>query len=272
MTLTPARVACLATALAVLSHPAHAEQRRLTIDDIYDPDNKVDFTGNPPAKLTWLDDAHYLWPKTDAKGKTTELLRVEAATGRTEPFFDAARMESALARLPGVKADEARTLARQESYTMNPARTAVVLAVADDLYRYDLGAEAAVRLTSAPGSEEEAAFSPDGRTVSFVRGGNLFVVGADGRGERALTSDGGPDVLNGKLDWVYQEEVYGRGKYGAHWWSPDSRSLAFLRLDEKDVPRYTVVDDVVTPIRVEVTPSPRAGDPNPAARLGVGRA
>jgi len=50
-------------------------------------------------------------------------------------------------------------------------------------------------------------------------------------------------------------------------WAPDSRSLAFLRLDETNVPRYTLVDDVVTPIKVEVTNYPRAGDPNPAARL-----
>src|SRR4030095_12820666 len=68
MPLTPARAACLAVAL-VLSPTVHAQQKRLTIDDIYDPEKKVDFTGNPPTKLTWLDDAHYLWPKTDANGK-----------------------------------------------------------------------------------------------------------------------------------------------------------------------------------------------------------
>jgi dipeptidyl-peptidase-4 len=268
---TPARAACLVAAL-FLSSAARAEQKRLTIDDIYDPEKKLDFTGSPPAKLSWLDDAHYLWPKADAKGKTYDLLRVEAATGRTEPLFDAGRMEAALARLAGVKPEDAKTLAHQESYSMNPSRTAVVMSAGDDLYRYDFGSAAALRLTSAAGKEEEATFSPDGRSVSFVRAGNLFVVGADGSGERALTSDGGPDVLNGKLDWVYQEEVYGRGKFRAHWWSPDSRSLAFLRLDEKDVPRYTLVDDVETPIKVEVEHYPRAGDPNPKARLGVVRA
>jgi len=129
-----------------------------------------------------------------------------------------------------------------------------LLVAGDDLYRYDIGSEAVARLTSAAGKEEEPAFSPDGASVAFVRGGNLFVVGADGHGERALTSDGGRDVSNGKLDWVYQEELYGRGLFRAHWWSPDSKSLAFLRLDEKDVPRYTLVDDVAEPIQVEVGP------------------
>ena len=94
---------------------------------------------------------------------------------------------------------------------MNAARTTLLLTAGDDLYRYDIGPEKATRLTTAPGKEEAPAFSPDGASVAFVRGGNLFVVGADGRGERALTSDGSADVSNGKLDWIYQEEIYGRG-------------------------------------------------------------
>jgi dipeptidyl-peptidase-4 len=275
MTSTPlGRIGCLVAALAI-GETAHAQQKQLTIDDIYDPEKRLDFTGNTPnpTTLVWVDDDHYLWPKPDPRAaKTAEWFRVQASTGKTTPLFDPRRMEEALARLPGVTREEARKLSRQTSYSMNPARTALAVAAGDDLYRYDFGAEAAVRLTSAPGEEEEPAFSPDGRTVSFVRGGNLFVVGADGRGERALTTDGGRDVLNGKLDWVYQEEVYGRGQFRAHWWSPDSSAIAFLRLDEKNVPRYTLVDDAADPIEVEVEHYPRAGDPNPAVRLGIVRA
>jgi dipeptidyl-peptidase-4 len=268
------RASALAAAL-LLCGPAQAQEKRLTIDDIYDPEKRADFTGNPPnpATLVWVDDDHYLWPKPDPKApKSAEWLRVRASTGKTEPLFDPRRMEAVLERLPGVTREEARRLSRETSYAMNPARTAVAVTAGDDLYRYDFGADTAVRLTSAAGEEEEPAWSPDGRLVAFVRAGNLFVVGADGRGERALTSDGGRDVLNGKLDWVYQEELYGRGKFRAHWWSPDSSAIAFLRLDEKEVPRYTLVDDVADPIKVEVEHYPRAGDPNPKARLGIVRA
>ena len=266
------RLAAAAGAALVLAAPVQAQTKRLTLDDIYDPEKKADFTGNPPANLIWIDDGRYLWPKTDTASKTTEFFRVEAATGRSERFFDPARLQAVLARLPGVKAEDARTLARQATYAMTATRTALVLTAGDDLYRWDLGAEAAIRLTSAGGKEEEPAWSPDGALVAFVRGGNLFVVAADGSSERALTTDGSRDVLNGKLDWVYQEELYGRGLFRAHWWSPDSKSLAFLRLDEKDVPRYTLVDDITEPIEVEVGPYPRAGEPNPSARLGVVKA
>jgi putative MATE family efflux protein len=100
-------------AALLMSAPAWAQARRLTIDDIYDPDKKADFTGNPPANLIWTDDEHYIWPKTDARTgtKTTEYFRVEARTGRTERLFDPARLEAVLARRPGVKAEEARALA-----------------------------------------------------------------------------------------------------------------------------------------------------------------
>ncbi len=90
--------------------------------------------------------------------------------------------------------------------------------------------------------------------------------------ERRLTKDGGPKILNGRLDWVYQEELYGRGNFEAYWWSPDSTKLAYLRFDENPVHEFTVVDHIPYPQALEVTPYPRAGEPNPIVQLGVVKA
>ena len=87
--------------------------------------------------------------------------------------------------------------------------------------------------------------------------------------ELRLTTGGGPDLLHGKLDWVYQEEIYGRGNFLAHWWSPDGSRLAYLESDESDVPRFTVVDHLPTHLDLEVYAYPKAGDPNPRVRIGV---
>ena len=127
------------------------------------------------------------------------------------------------------------------------------------------------RLTSAPGEEEEPEFSPDGRLLAFVRAGNLYATDLEGH-ERALTTDGTAEILNGKLDWVYQEEVYGRGTFRSFWWSPDSSRLAFLQLNEHPVPIFPLVDHIPGPQVIEDTRYPRAGDPNPLVRLGVVRA
>jgi dipeptidyl-peptidase-4 len=197
------------------------------------------------------------------------MIKVEALTGKAEPLFDVAKMETTLAGLEGVPPDEAKRLAHQRTFTFNQKRTTLLLTIKDDLYLYDLPTHRVVRLTRSRGREEEPSLSPDGAHVAFVRDNDLFVVDVARQRERALTTDGSADVLNGKLDWVYQEEIYGRGTFRAYWWSPDSSRIAFLQLGEKRVPRYTIVDDIPYHPEIETYPYPKAGDPNPTVRLGV---
>ena len=75
--------------------------------------------------------------------------------------------------------------------------------------------------------------------------------------------------MNGKLDWVYQEELYGRGNFKAFWWSPDGNRIAWLRTDESPVGRYTVTDHQPVRGRQEITAYPKAGDPLPRVTLHV---
>ena len=106
--------------------------------------------------------------------------------------------------------------------------------------------------------------------VSFVRENNMYVedLGMQRR-ERALTRDGSAKILNGRLDWVYQEELYGRGNFGAYWWSPDSTSSLFC-VSTRSRFRSSRLS-ITFPITrtLEVTPYPKAGDPNPIVKLGV---
>jgi dipeptidyl-peptidase-4 len=258
----------LLSAAAAPAAPARAQLKDLTIQDIFDPEKKVDF-GRALTGLAWIDDAHYLWPRTDQATHLTDHLRVEARSGQAQPLFDAGALESALRRVAGVGEEEARPLAHQATYVMNGARTALLVTALDDLFLFDFSSKALTRLTDTPGRESQPSFSPDGKRVAFVRAGNLHVVEVSGRGERALTQDGSDDVLNGLLDWVYQEEIYGRGRFKGYWWSPDSKSLAFLQLRDGRVPPYPIVDDIPSEPQVASTRYPKAGDPNPEARLAV---
>jgi dipeptidyl-peptidase-4 len=265
------------------SHAA-AHKKQLTIDALYgEGDKRVDFNGSVPNGLVWLDDDHYLWPKSDPKTKKSEWLRVEAATGKTEPFADPKKAEAALAEIPGVKKDEAAKLAFSDASMLSKDHTKILLSITSagdakdkkkhegsDLFVYAYGAEHAQRLTNTPDDEEEnAQWSPDGKHVSFVRKNDLYVVDLDPLAEHRITNDGGEMVLNGKLDWLYQEEVYGRGNFGAAWWSEDSSSIAFLRIDEHGVPPYTIVNDIPWRPDVETSPYPRSGETNPTVKLGV---
>jgi dipeptidyl-peptidase-4 len=262
---------CLVMAVMLsLGTAVQSQNKQLTIDDIFDPVKKVNFNGSTPT-IRWLKDGnHYLLTNEASRRDVPRLQKVSAATGETVPFFDAAKMQAAFAALPGVSAENARQLANRSSYDLNPAETAVLINWSNDLFYYELGSDRAIRLTSNPDEEVGEAFSPDGRMISFVRGNNLYVedLGMQRR-ERALTSDGSAKILNGRLDWVYQEELYGRGNFGAYWWSPDSTTIAFLRIDESPVPEFTVVDHIPYDQKLEVTAYPKAGDPNPIVKLGI---
>jgi len=256
--------------LLILAPVARAQEKLLTIDDIFDPSpaKRVNFNGTP-SNPRWLKDGvHYIVASKD-RNAFPRLLKVDAVTGAAAPFYDATKMEAAFAALSGISKEAAHRLANQTNYQMNPEETGVLINSANDLFYYEFGSDRAARLTNNPEEEVGESFSPDGRMVSFIRNNNLYTEDIGTQRERALTRDGNPKVLNGRLDWVYQEELYGRGNFGAYWWSPDSTRIAYLRIDEHPVPDFTVVDHIPYDQNVEVTPYPKAGDPNPIVKLGV---
>lgn len=250
--------------------PAVAQRNALTIEDIYSYEGGKRFNGSSAAAMTWvpaggpwLNDAQYLWP-----AETGAWRRVDAISGASRPLYTYADLERALAAI-GVGEADARAAARRTPATFNGARDAFLVGVNDDLFVYNIATERASRLTASPGAKTEATFSPDGRNVAFIKNHNLFVATIGATGERALTSDGSDVLLNGTLDWVYSEELYGRGNHRGYWWSPDSAHIAFLQFDERAVPQYTLVDDLPYHPTVERWHYPKAGDPNPIVRLGV---
>ena len=252
--------------------PAAAQQKLLTLDDIYGPTTRVNFSGTPAPAFAWIDGDHYALPRPTGDRGIVDWMSVNAATGAATPLFDAGKAETALAALPGMNAGDARRAVHSRDLIFNDAHSSALTTVGDDLYLLTFAGARASRITSSPGEKEEATLSPNGSTVAFVRGNNLFTVDVATTREAALTSDGSAKILNGKMDWVYEEEIYGRGTTRAYWWSPDSSRLAFLRIDDSPVSTYITLDDINYDPKVETWLYPRAGDPNPTAKLAVVRA
>ncbi|MEO6393059.1 MAG: S9 family peptidase [Pyrinomonadaceae bacterium] len=256
---------------ALSAGSALAQDKMLSVDTIFDPATKVNFNGSAPAGLQWTPDGNfYLLPKLiDRAKRKFDLMKVNAATGESTAFFDAAKMEASLVKATGITAEIAATLSHQPGYTFDAAMNAVLLNVNDDLYLYDISSDTASRLTNNADEEMEEDFSPDGKWASFVRKQNLFVVELRSGKETALTNDVNDNFLNGILDWVYEEELYGRGNKRGYWWSPDSKYLTYLRTDESPVKKFPVVDHIPREQKLEDSPYPLAGDPNPIVKLGV---
>ena len=79
----------------------------------------------------------------------------------------------------------------------------------------------------------DAIISPNGRYIAFVKAdNNIYLHKLDFGTEVAVTATPST-VWNGIADWLYEEEF---GKTCLMQFSPDSKQLAFIRLDDKDVP------------------------------------
>lgn len=104
-----------------------------------------------------------------------------------------------------------------------------------EYYVWDLYTKSLTRI-SDKGPQQVATFSPDGERVAFVRDNNIFIKTIKFGTETQVTNDGKKNfIINGIPDWVYEEEFeYNK----AFEWSPDSKSLAFVKFNETDVPDY----------------------------------
>ena len=150
-----------------------------------------------------------------------------------------------------------------------PDGGALLLESENSLSLIDLATRKTRVLTDTDASREDPKFSPDGRSVAFVRDNDLWTLDVAGRGERQLTLDGEDGVtLNGKTDWVYWEEIWGRTANG-YWWSPDGRKIAYYQFDETPVREYPLVDFTQQYPEVTWQKYPKAGEANPIVRVGV---
>lgn len=242
-------------------------KKPLTLDAIYHPVDKVSFNGAVQSGFEWIDDNTFVWPRKNAKEEFAEWRVYDVATGKERALFDRAKLRRGLIAL-GLPEDIAQDVTEGEDFTFDAKKGAAVFTANEDLYLYTFSSGNVARLTSAPGEEEEPSFSPNGQSVAFVRANDLYVVDLAGR-ERRLTTDGSRQLLNGKLDYVYQEEVYGRGIWKGYWWSPDSLRIAFLQLDETQVPEFVIPDHIPYRQDVNIYHYPNAGDPNPGVKLFV---
>jgi len=243
------------------------EKRRfnkpITFETIYDPNDKVDFGGSPVSGLTWLEDGEHYLQVRDGR-----YYKVHAESGRSVLFFDPNELAEGLMSLPTIDEKTAKSISKRTRHKMNPNRSAVLIDHENDLYYCTLDGKTAVRLTSSPGQEELSSFNPNGKFVAFVRDKNLYVVDIATQTERALTTDGSELISNGRADWVYYEEIF-RRRWKTYWWSPDSSAIVFMQFDDGPVNEFTVVNNTGKKQKVEETPYPRAGEPNPNVRIGI---
>ncbi|HSQ46390.1 MAG TPA: S9 family peptidase [Lutibacter sp.] len=163
-----------------------------------------------------------------------------------------------------------------ESYAFNNDETKLLLGVEEEsIYRHSsLGVFYAYDLTSKSlqlidkEKIQEPTFSPDSKKVAYAKNNNIFIKNLETNEVVQVTSDGKKnEIINGICDWVYEEEF---SFVRAFEWSADSKSIAFLRFDETEVPTFSmdIVGSELYPTQ-QVFKYPKAGEKNSIVTLNI---
>ena len=103
-----------------------------------------------------------------------------------------------------------------------------------DYYLIDTHKNTRIRMCEQP--VRDAVISPNGKYVVYAKAdNNLYIYKIDFKTEVAVTTDTNTDIFNGIADWLYEEE-FGITRLFA--FSPDSKMVAFVRLNETGVPAF----------------------------------
>jgi dipeptidyl-peptidase-4 len=155
------------------------------------------------------------------------------------------------------------------SYQWSPRGDAILLEGANDFWLLDPQTGGVRRLTQDGEMKEVPTFSPTGDRIAFVKKHDLDVLDVKSGDVRRLTQDGSDAIHNGRLDWVYEEELADRSTARAYEWSPDGKRIAYLQLDDGPVPVYPIIDFISTHVSLMHERFPQAGDPNPVPSMHV---
>jgi dipeptidyl-peptidase-4 len=196
-----------------------------------------------PEFIGWQDKEHFLLDKTDYTTGSTVRYRINAKTLK-------------------------QTITQEDLKHAPDTDTYTYLKKGDIFLAEEKGNE--TQLTFTAEIEKNPTLSPDNKKIAFTRSNNLFVIDLLSKKETQLTFDGSETILNGYASWIYYEEILGRpSNYKSFWWSPDSKKIAFMRMDESMVPLFPIVSEEGAHGNTEITRYPKAGDPNPEVKIGV---
>ncbi|MGA2252823.1 alpha/beta fold hydrolase [Terracidiphilus sp.] len=219
-------------------------------------------TGTPPAGVAWSPDGkHLTWLENG------ELHAIEIASGRRSTLISRDR----LASMFKASSDDQRSSEGMPRYWWSPDSNHLLFDSGGRLWLFDLKTGTAVEMGfTAANSGDNPTFSPNGETIAFVRDHGLWIVRPRDQGAAgtpvAIAPSQSPAITNGEVDWLYGEELEVRSNYA---WSPDSSHIAYLQMNESNVPEYPLIDWTLTHPKDEQQRYPQPGDSNPELRLGI---
>ena len=234
----------------------------LTLAEIYAENGVIT---NSPDGLVWSPDGTRLTYLSD----DGDLMQIEGSTGQRSVLVSKEKLATLIPK-GGTEVDkDHRARYKQASYIWVPDSHHLLFNANGQLWYYTMANGTAIEIAqTGAGSGDDPKFSPDGKLLSYVRDHNLYLrrLQYPEAPAFALTTSKEDTVLNGQVDWVYEEELDVRSNYE---WAPDSKNIAYLQMYEATVPSYPIEDWIPTHATVAQQRYPQAGDPNPVVRVGI---
>ncbi len=237
-------------------------QKKLTLEDIF---KTRKFRTNFLSKQWLPNEDAYTTLKYDSLSKSMAIFKYDLKTGKEELIVSYAQLDAQIQDFS--KNTHAYFFSPDKRYILFtgslPARR---LKTGGNFYLYDTQTKTLKQITNTNEPQAIIKFSPDGKFISFVRNNNLFVYEISTGTFKQLTFDGSETILNGLFDWVYEEEF---SIIDGYEWSPNSKFIAFWRLDQSNVPVFKLIDYDPTYLKVIDQRYPYAGYPNSTVKIGI---
>ena len=216
----------------------------------------------PHGEIVWSPDGEHF-----VVSERGELLLYDVRSGKERSVIALDKLQNAAVRTPPAPVFDwtNRRVAEQAVQWFADGKR-VLVAASGDLFIVDVGKGKFEPLTQTAEAERDPKLSPDNKYVSFRRGPDLYTIEVASKVVTRLTSTGSDTLLNGQADWVYPEELE---LDTAHWWSPDSRFIAYMQFDIAREPIYPQVSLLNARGLLEPERYPKAGDPNAEVRVGI---
>ena len=235
----------------------------LSLRALYHPEDKIDFDGKLPTVRWFGESPARLLVKRDDQWNEFNL-----DTGNEHESQIDDQLAMRIGALGGLDDKQIQSAVSSALSKLKSNADSTIVSIGDSLALVSPEREA--RWLTREGSQwKNSTVDPSGRLVAYTRDGDLFLLHvASGRTHR-LTNDGSETVLDGILDWTYQEEIFGRGNYKGFWFSADGDWLAMLRVDISGIEPYRLPAST-GPRGVGIEKRyPKAGDPIPHASLWI---
>ena len=196
------------------------------------------------------------------------LWSLDTATGVERELLDPRTLNTDLSELTAAELRQ-RERAREgasgvTSYACNRDVTLAVTVLGGSVVLIDLISGDAT-MSSIESGVFDVRLSPDGSTISYLRGTSLCVASLTG-GERVIASDAHDTVSWGNAEFIAAEEM---GRFRGYWWSPDSQSIAACRVDVSPVNVWHIADPAHPELPATEHRYPAAGTPNASVSLHI---